>query len=107
MRDVRRRELVALLGSAAAAWPIAAWAQQSARAGRIAALSSIASDDPKATQRVAALEMSLDKLGWSSGQNLRIDYRWTARDASRQPYAADRQRPSWMDKRHSAGEVIQ
>jgi hypothetical protein len=107
MPDVRRREVVALLGGAAAAWPLAARAQQSARAGRIAALSSFAGDDPKARQCVAALEMSLDKLGWSSGQKLRIDYRWTAGDASRQPCAADRQRPSWMDKRQSAGEVIQ
>jgi putative ABC transport system substrate-binding protein len=108
MPDVRRREFIALLGSAAAAWPFAARAQQSARAGRIAVLSSIVGDEPEARRRVAAVETSLDKLGWSTGRNLRIDCRWAAGDASRlQPYAADRQRPSWMDKRQSAGEVIQ
>jgi hypothetical protein len=78
------------------------------RAGRIAVLSSIAGDDPEARQRIAALETGLDKLGWSTGRNLRIDYRWAAGDASRlQPYVADRPLPSWMDKRQSAGEVIQ
>ena len=72
---LRRRELIALLGSAAA-WPIAARARQLDRIRRIGALMSFAANDPEAQSRVAAFENGLRQLGWVRGHNLSIEYRW-------------------------------
>jgi putative ABC transport system substrate-binding protein len=72
MLDLRRREFVALLGGAAAAWPLAARAQGE-RMRRIGVLlGSTAPDRPD----VAGFLQALQQLGWSEGHNLRIDYRW-------------------------------
>ena len=75
---MKRRDFIALLGSAAAAWPLAARAQQGGRARRIVALMSMAADDPEAQPRVAAFESGLRELGWLDGHNLRVEYRWVS-----------------------------
>jgi putative ABC transport system substrate-binding protein len=72
---MRRREFITLLCGAAATWPLAARAQQGGRERRIAALMSMAADDPEVQPRVAAFEGGLRELGWLDGRNLRIEYR--------------------------------
>ena len=72
---MRRREFIATLGSAAA-WPLVVQAQQAERMRRIGVLMAITADDPEAKSRVAAFEQGLQQLGWTVGQNVRIDYRW-------------------------------
>src|SRR5215470_3883339 len=73
---MRRREFITLLGGAAAAWPLAARAQQSERMRRIGVLMNFAEDDPEAQRRLAAFRKTLQALGWSEAKNLRIDVRW-------------------------------
>ena len=70
---MRRRSFITLLGGAAAAWPVAARAQQSERMRRIGVLTGgTTADDPE----VAAFRQMMQQLGWVDGRNLRIDYRW-------------------------------
>ena len=71
-----RRELIALLGTTAAMWPLGARAQQSPTLRRIGVLNMFAADDPEGQARIAALLQALQPLGWTVGRNLRIDYRW-------------------------------
>jgi putative tryptophan/tyrosine transport system substrate-binding protein len=73
---MRRREFITLLG-AAAAWPLAARAQQGGRMRRIGVLMPFAADDSEVQVRIGAFQQELQKLGWSIGGNLRIEYRWT------------------------------
>jgi putative tryptophan/tyrosine transport system substrate-binding protein len=68
---VRRREFITLLGGAAAAWPVAAQAQQGERIRRIGVLMSVAADDPEGPVRAAAFAHGLQQLGWSVGGNVR------------------------------------
>jgi putative ABC transport system substrate-binding protein len=75
---LRRREFITLLGSAAAAWPLAARAQQGERMRRIGALMGYAESDSEAQANVAAFREGLQKLGWTEGHNTRIDTRWPA-----------------------------
>jgi len=77
---MRRREFITLLGGAAAAWPLAARAQQPERMRRIGVLSALLEDDPESVARRAVFEQALQALGWTAGRNLRIDYRWTGND---------------------------
>jgi putative ABC transport system substrate-binding protein len=79
---MKRREFITLLGGAAVAWPLAAWAQQSERMRRIGMLATLAVDDPESVTRHTAFQERLQELGWSVGRNLRIDTRWGARDAA-------------------------
>ena len=76
---MRRRECIALIGSAAA-WPFAARAQQPERVRRIGALSGIAADDPESQVRLAAFVDMLQQLGWINGNNVLIDHRWGGGD---------------------------
>jgi putative ABC transport system substrate-binding protein len=81
---MRRREFMTLLGSAAAAWPLAARAQQGNRIRRIGLLlSSLAADDPESQARATAFVQGLQELGWTDGRNMRIDYRWGLGEADR------------------------
>src|SRR5262245_43985207 len=80
---MRRREFITLLGGAAAAWPLAAQAQQSERMRRIGVLMNIASDDAEGQARLAAFHQGLQQLGWTVGHNVRIDYRWGGDDTER------------------------
>jgi putative ABC transport system substrate-binding protein len=77
---MRRREFIALIAGAAAAWPPAVRAQQPERVRRIGVLHSLAEDDPESVTRRAAFEQAIKELGWTIGGNLRIDYRWTGND---------------------------
>jgi putative tryptophan/tyrosine transport system substrate-binding protein len=79
---VNRRDFITLLGGAAA-WPLAARAQQGDRVRRIGVLMNLASDDPERQTRVTAFVQGLQQSGWSVGHNMRIDYRWGAGDAER------------------------
>jgi putative ABC transport system substrate-binding protein len=80
---MRRREFITLLGGAAAAWPLAARAQQGERMRRIGALTPLAADDPQSQSRMTAFVRGLQQLGWTDGRNVRIDTRWSAADADR------------------------
>ena len=77
---MRRREFVAMLGSAAAALPIAVRAQQSVKQRRIGVLMNRAADSSEGQARIAAIQQRLQQLGWSDGQNLLMDVRWGAED---------------------------
>ena len=70
---MRRREFITLLGGAAA-WPLAARAQQPERVRRIGVLMNVAADDPEGQARLAAFLQGLQQLGWTVGRNVRIDY---------------------------------
>ena len=72
---IRRREFIAGLGGAAA-WPLAAGAQQPQRMRRIGVLMNLAADDPESVDRVTALAQGLAELGWTIGRNVQIVYRW-------------------------------
>jgi putative ABC transport system substrate-binding protein len=76
------RKVIALLGGAAAVWPLAARAQQPERMRRIGVLMSLAESDPEAQVRVTAFLQGLQTLGWAEGRNVPIDIRWAASDAS-------------------------
>ena len=87
---MKRRDFITLFGGAAAAWPLAARAQQPDRARRIGVLMNVAVDDPEAPARVGAFSQGLAELGWTIGRNVRIDYRWYAGDAdAARKYAAE------------------
>jgi putative ABC transport system substrate-binding protein len=83
MLDLRRRQFIALLSGAAAAWPLAARAQQGERTRHIGVLMNVAADDPEGQARLTAFVQGLQQLGWIEGRNARIDYRWAAGDAER------------------------
>ena len=79
---IRRREVIAMLGGAAA-WPLAARAQQGGRMRRVGVLQNLASDDPAEQARLMAFGQGLQELGWTIGQNVRIENRWSAGDPDR------------------------
>ena len=76
MPALRRRDFISLLGGAAAAWPMAARAQQSGRMRRIGVLAPIHSEEPESKARIATFVLGLRELGWTDGRNVRIDHRW-------------------------------
>ena len=78
---MKRREFITLLGGAAVPWPLAARAQQGDRVRRIAVLIAMAADDPEAQARLVAFVQGLQKLGWTVGQNVQVDYRWGGSNA--------------------------
>jgi putative ABC transport system substrate-binding protein len=79
---MRRREFITLLGGAAA-WPLAARAQQPERMRRIGVLMNTAADDPESPVRLASFLHGMQQLGWTDGRNVRIYARWGADDADR------------------------
>jgi putative tryptophan/tyrosine transport system substrate-binding protein len=74
MFDMKRREFITLLGGAAA-WPLAARAQQRERVRRIGVLMGRAESDPEGQSFAAAFLRGLAALGWMPGRNLKIDSR--------------------------------
>ena len=85
-----RREFITLLCGAAAAWPLAARAQQRERMRRIGVLMSAVEGDPTGLEYITAFAQALAELGWSVGHNVRIEYRWGAGDLDRfRRYAAE------------------
>jgi putative tryptophan/tyrosine transport system substrate-binding protein len=79
---MNRREFITLLGGAAAAWPLAAHAQEPERVRRIGVLLATAADDAEAQTRVGAFLQALALLGWTDGRNVRIDTRWATTNPS-------------------------
>src|SRR6516165_10856193 len=79
---LRRREFIAGLGGAAA-WPLAARAQQGGRVRRIGVLMSYAENDPVAEARISAFTQALADLRWTVGRNARMDLRWGGADTNR------------------------
>ena len=86
---IGRRELIAALGGAAAAWPLAARGQQRERMRRIGVLVTTAADDPEGQARVAAFLQGLQQWGWAVGGNVQIDLRFSADDAVIRKHASD------------------
>ena len=80
---MKRREVIKFIGVAAAAWPLAARAQQRDGVRRIGVIVNVAADDPEARTSLAAFKQALQQLGWSEGRNLRIDFRGAAGDPER------------------------
>jgi putative ABC transport system substrate-binding protein len=78
---MRRREFIAGLG--AAAWPLAARAQQDTRVRRIGVLMAGDENDPTAKLRLSAFTQALAGLGWTDGRNVRMDLRWAGGDINR------------------------
>src|SRR5262245_38079730 len=79
---IQRREFITLLGGTAAAWPLAARAQQQPGGmRRIGVLVASATDDAESQARIAAFHQGLAQLGWSNGHNVWIDIRWATTNA--------------------------
>jgi len=77
---MRRREFITLLGSTATAWPLASRAQQPEQVRRIGVLMPFARENSEGQARITAFLQGLQKLGWSEGRNLQIEYRWGSGD---------------------------
>jgi transposase len=78
---IGRRDFITLIGGAAAAWPLAARAQQSERMRRVGILMNTAADDPEPQTYIAAFRQTLQQLGWTEGRNVQFDTRWGAGSA--------------------------
>jgi putative ABC transport system substrate-binding protein len=83
---MNRRQLMTLMGGAAMAWPPAVRAQQE-RIRRLGILNTQPENDPDWEARRAAVRQGLEKLGWTEGRNIRIDF-FTAGSADRYPPVA-------------------
>jgi len=87
---IGRRELLAALGGAVAAWPLAARAQQGERMRRVAFLHPYAENDPEVLARVVAFRQGLEALGWTENRNIRIEHRYSGGDLAQiQAYATE------------------
>jgi putative ABC transport system substrate-binding protein len=76
---MKRREFITLLGGATA-WPLVARAQQPVGMRRIGVLMAYAESDPEGQAFVTVFQEGLQKLGWTEGRNIQIDYRWASGD---------------------------
>src|SRR5262249_41879281 len=75
---MRRRAFITLLGGAAAAWPLAASAQQLEMMRRIGVLMGAVSNNPSGQARIAAFQQGLQQRGWPEGRTVRMETRWPA-----------------------------
>src|SRR6516165_7733699 len=80
---MNRRDFITLLGSAAAAWPLAARAQQGDLVRRIGVLMGTDENDPEPRRRLSAFTQALADLGWIDGRNMQMDLRWGSGDIDR------------------------
>jgi putative ABC transport system substrate-binding protein len=83
---MNRRHFIKVIAGSATAWPLAARAQQTRRIGVMVALPEA---DPELKKRLAAFRQALDRLGWSEGRNLHLDYRFTPAGARAQEFAKE------------------
>ena len=110
---MRRREFITLLGGAAAAWPLAARAQQRERMRRIGVLMSAAADDPEAQARVAAFLQGLQQLGWTDRPQRADRLRWARRRCrptcadTRRNWSRSRRTSSWPLAARASGPLLQ
>ena len=74
---MQRRDFITLLGDAAAAWPLAAHAQQGRRMRRVGILMPFSPSDKEIRDRVQALKEELQNRGWTAGADVQFDERWT------------------------------
>src|SRR5215468_12417254 len=79
---INRRDFITLLGGAAA-WPLAARAQQGGRVRRIGVLRTGEENDPEGKIRFSAFMQALAGLGWTEGRNVRMDLRYAGADTNR------------------------
>ena len=87
---MRRRQFIALLGGAAATWPLAARAQQREPLRRVAVLVGTTRDAPGAQERYTAFLQAFEQLGWTDGRNVQIVVRWGgANEAETRKYAEE------------------
>ena len=87
---MRRRELITLLGGAAAAWPLTARAQQGERTRRVGVLIRLTESDTEGQARVTTLKRGLEQTGWINGKNARIEIFWAGGDTDlTRRYAAE------------------
>src|SRR6266849_9047934 len=84
-RHTKRREFITLLGGAAAAWPLAARAQQANRMRHVGVLVRGVETDPAVHGRIAAFRQSLEQLGWLEGRNIQIELRFVDDNFERLP----------------------
>jgi putative tryptophan/tyrosine transport system substrate-binding protein len=80
---VKRREFITLLGGGAAAWPLAARAQQPDRMWRVGLLMGYPEGDAEGQASAAAFQQHLQELGWAEGRNIKIDTRWAGSDPNK------------------------
>ena len=80
---MKRREFITMLGVSAAAWPLAARAQQAERMRRIGVFTGLTESDASVQPMVAAFRGALAKLGWTEGSNVLIEYHWGGGDADK------------------------
>jgi putative ABC transport system substrate-binding protein len=85
---VRRREFITVVGGVAAAWPLAARAQQPDQMRRVGVLMNRRADTPEGHDQVTAFQQALQKLGWSDSRNVRIDVCWGENDVDRERQCA-------------------
>jgi putative ABC transport system substrate-binding protein len=85
---MKRRQFITLLGGAAA-WPLAAHAQRPVQMRRIGMLMGGVENHPQWQAPLAAFRQGLQKLGWTVGQNLQVDYRWARNITQTQSFAAE------------------
>jgi putative tryptophan/tyrosine transport system substrate-binding protein len=87
---MKRREFITLIGGAAVPWPLAARAQQRKPMRRVGVLMPFAANDPQVQTRNAAFLQGLQQLGWTVGDNIQIDYRWSGgNEDDTRKYAAE------------------
>jgi putative tryptophan/tyrosine transport system substrate-binding protein len=80
---VRRREFITALGGVAAAWPLAASAQQTMHVRRVGVFMAYAENDPEARDYVEAFNNGMKELRWTEGRDIRIDFHWATGDVNR------------------------
>ena len=80
---MRRRNFIKAVAGSTITWPLAARAQQGEHLRHLGMLMTQAEDDPNGQARSKAFLQALEQLGWSSGRNLGIEYRWSAGDPDR------------------------
>jgi putative ABC transport system substrate-binding protein len=78
---MRRRDFITLLGGAAGAWPFGARGQQLRRVGVL--LGAYSQGDREGQANIAGFLGTFQRLGWTDGRNIKIEYRWGAGDADR------------------------
>ncbi len=85
---MRRREFLSTLGGVAVTWPLTANAQQAERMRRIGVLVGATADDPQMRAWLGGFRQGLERLGWSEGSNISIEYRFAAGKIDQVPVLA-------------------